>query len=108
MIPEGALTENGLYCVLCRTPQFCIAAQWAEWSFSLEMELHILIDREDKSSLIYRLCRLNDTSFFIVQGEGVYCQISESSTLRHSLDHSLSYSYLHFEFTKKEPSPALK
>lgn len=103
LIPEGALKENGPYCVLCRTPQCGLNGVFhLRWSFR-----PLLIEKINLPSFPGYVGS-STPIFLIVQGEAVHCQIAGSSTLRCSLDHSLSYSYLHFEFTKKESNPALK
>lgn len=94
-----------------KLPLLCVmqnSTVWAKRTFSLEMEFQILIDRKKNLPSFTGYVGSNGPGFLIVQVEVVHCQIAGGSTLRSWLDHSLSYLYLHFEFTKKEPNPALK
>lgn len=56
---------------------------WAEWIFSLEMELQILIDRKKNLSSFTGYVGSSIAIFLIVQIEEVHCQIAGSNTFRH-------------------------
>lgn len=56
---------------------------WAEWIFSLEMELQILIDRKKNLSSFTGYVGSSMAIFLIVQIEVVHCQIAGSNTFRH-------------------------
>lgn len=76
LIPEGALKENGLYCVLCRTPQCRLNGV-----FHLRWRLRSLLIKKINLPSFPGYVGSSAPIFLIVQGEVVHCQIAGSSTL---------------------------